>query len=244
MFIADPVWRFATVAPAMVRPLSLAGSMWPTVVTRKSDLYWRQTDDEHPSCVYVSRDVRRGLCYCRHYELCGYTDESSATRTFSNSARFGNGTETVVCVAVRARIFTGFVGLAVINPTLFRSRILRGFHCAPILRSGNCFVPGLPHVSFSKQFIFDLPPAGSLWFSCIQHGIPMRSQQPRRTRSTSSRVLPASRILVVCHRTNPRLKGSRRRGSKIGGEVRHRHFRTSEVGTQIPGTRQHAVHPI
>ena len=92
MFIADPVWRFAMVAPAMVRPLSLAGSMWPTVVTRKSDLYWRQTDDENPSCVYVSRDVRRGLCDCRHYELCGYTDESSATRTFPTTTRFENGT--------------------------------------------------------------------------------------------------------------------------------------------------------
>ena len=210
MFIADPVWRFATVAPAMVQPLSLAGSMWPTVVTRKSDHFWQQTDDEHPSCVCVSRDVRRGLCDCRHYELCGYTDESSATRTFSTAARFENGTETVVCVAVRARIYTGFVGLAVINPTLF---LTEGHRKLPLCHDTpwrDIVVPGLPHVSFSMQFIFDLPMTGLLWFSFDQHEVSMRSQQPRRTRSTSSRKLPASRILVVYHWTNPCLKRSRR----------------------------------
>lgn len=156
MFIADPVWRFATVAPAMVRPLSLAGSMWPTVVIRKNDLFWQQTDDEHPSCVYVSRDVRRGLCDCRHYELCGYTDESSATRTFSTAVRFENRTLTVVCLAVRARIYTGFVGLAVINPTLFCCRLL-----PPACRC-----------------TFRLPVAGRMWLSECRYEIQMRCQQP------------------------------------------------------------------
>lgn len=62
--------------------LSLAGSMRPTVVTRESDLFWRQTDDEHPRCICNSGGSLQRFCRCGHYELGGCTDESSASRPF------------------------------------------------------------------------------------------------------------------------------------------------------------------
>lgn len=81
MSVADPVWRFAGVAPTIGAAQSLAGSMWPMVVARESDHCWRQTDDERSGCVFALRNVRLRLCERGHYELCGCTDESSASRT-------------------------------------------------------------------------------------------------------------------------------------------------------------------
>ena len=70
--------------------LSLAGSMRPTVVTRESDLFWRQTDDEHPRCICNSGGSLQRFCRCRHYELGGCTDESSASRPFEIDVECGS----------------------------------------------------------------------------------------------------------------------------------------------------------
>lgn len=86
--VTDPVWRIAGAASIDVAQ-SLAGSMWPTVVARKSDHFRRRTDDEHSDCVLSQSSVRPRFCCCGHYELCGYTDESSATRTISRQISRG-----------------------------------------------------------------------------------------------------------------------------------------------------------
>ena len=100
-------------------PLSLTGSMWLTVVIRENDHFWRQTDDERSGCVHTPGKVRSGLYDCGHYELCGYTDESSATRTFATVCCFENGTHTVKLLSSLLKDLHGFVGLAENNPTLF-----------------------------------------------------------------------------------------------------------------------------
>lgn len=66
--------------------LCVAFSPWQaalrsTVVTRESDHFWRRTDDEHPECVLRSWEFVLRLKRVGQYVLCGYTDESSATRT-------------------------------------------------------------------------------------------------------------------------------------------------------------------
>jgi hypothetical protein len=107
--------------------LSLAGSMRPTVVTRESDLFWRQTDDEHPRCICNSGSSLRRFCRCGHYELGGCTDESSASRPFENDVECSSRSTVVdSCTLLRDFFRTGFVGLAAINPThLLVSRLRR-----------------------------------------------------------------------------------------------------------------------
>ncbi len=70
--------------------VSLAGSMRPIVVARESDLCWRRTDDERSGCVLTQPGVRPRFCVCGYYELCGYTDESSAARTPSRQMQSWN----------------------------------------------------------------------------------------------------------------------------------------------------------
>lgn len=69
--------------------VSLAGSMRRMVAIRENGLHRRQTDDEHSDCVLTQPNVRLRFCVCGYYELCGYTDESSAARTTFDDFRRG-----------------------------------------------------------------------------------------------------------------------------------------------------------
>ena len=106
---------------------SLAGSMRPIVVARESDLCWRRTDDERSGCVLTQPSVRPRFCVCGYYELCGYTDESSAARTIprlfksrdevTSFAAFVRRVERgIVRYRDKPRICNGFVGLSVTIP--------------------------------------------------------------------------------------------------------------------------------
>jgi hypothetical protein len=107
--------------------VSLAGSMRRMVAIRENGLCRRQTDDEHSDCVLTQPNVRPRFCVCGYYELCAYTDESSAARTISRQMKSWNETLAArhSCVAspgdsfgimTRQGFANGFVGLAATIP--------------------------------------------------------------------------------------------------------------------------------
>ena len=81
----DPVRR-DMVGAHRERRLPWLAAMRSEVAAWESSFLWRQTDDEHSTCVFGRRECSAEVFFCGHYGLGGCTDETSAHKPCNMSA--------------------------------------------------------------------------------------------------------------------------------------------------------------
>ena len=194
------------------------------VAAWESGFFWRRTDDEHSTCVLRRIECSAEVLFCGHYVLGVCTDETSAHKpTTQVPAR---------CCAASAGPW---------------SRLLFGRGPWNQYRSTAAYAK-----DFFKEETAPGLAATTPSFCCHDcrssarnHAVSVRRNISGRTRPTSRRLLPASRLLVVRDRPDSQGQGSgsrrpKARSRKYGIDLTERATGLSQAARP----RQHAIHPL